>query len=401
MESHAEHFDIAIIGAGLSGLAAATALARDGLRVALIGKPAAADLRTTALLAGSVEFLQAIGVWQHAVDKSHAMSTMRIVDTTSRLIRAPQIDFRAGEIGLENFGFNISNRDLAAAFETRLQSASLTRLPANLATAEIGKESALLSLDDGSDIEADMVVGADGRGSPVRSAAGIATRDWRYQQTAIVVNFDHDRGHGDASTEFHTDHGPFTVVPLGANRSSLVWVMEPARANQLLVSGDGELAKAIELQMHSMLGKVRLASSPSSFPMSGLIAERFGTGPVCLVGEAGHVFPPIGAQGFNLGLRDVAILSDVLDKSPRADDIGAFFHAARSSDIRSRTLSVDMLNRSLLSDFLPVQMVRAGVLGMLANVGPVRRLAMREGVRPGGQMQHLRERLAGIGRSRP
>jgi len=145
--------------------------------------------------------------------------------------------------------------------------------------------------------------------------------------------------------------------------------------------------------MQSMLGKVSVEGRAQSFPLSGMTADRFGKGRFALVGEAAHAFPPIGAQGLNLSLRDIMALRDLLKDRAQDAAIGERFDRRRQADIRSRTLSVDLLNRSLLSDFLPVQFLRSAGLHLLSALGPLRNVVMREGIEPLGSLKALREGL--------
>jgi 2-octaprenyl-6-methoxyphenol hydroxylase len=258
-----------------------------------------------------------------------------------------------------------------------------------------------IGLEDGDTVTAAFVVGADGRRSIVRESAGIRVRDWSYPQSAMVLNFAHSLPHQDISTEFHTESGPFTQVPLPGNRSSLVWVQKPAEAAIKAEAPLDGLGKLVEERMQSMLGKVTIEEgSVQVWPLSGMTAHRFGKGRAALIGEAAHVFPPIGAQGLNLSLRDIMVLVDLLCDRPElpiAADAGDGFDRRRRPDILSRTASVDLLNRSLLSDFLPVQMLRAAGLHMLSAVPPLRNIVMREGIEPGGGFRlmpkALREKL--------
>jgi 2-octaprenyl-6-methoxyphenol hydroxylase len=206
----------------------------------------------------------------------------------------------------------------------------------------------------------------------------------------LTLTLRHARPHGDVSTEFHTAQGSFTLVPLpdGGLRSSLVCVLESGQAHLLEALTGDALDLEIERRSHSILGKVRVEPSRGIFPMRITTARRLAANRVALVGEAAHLFPPIGAQGLNLGLRDAATVSEIAGEINRAGgDIGgesamAEYERRRRPDVRSRTVAVDFLNRSLLSDFLPVQFLRGLGLYVLGRVGPLRRAAMREGVAP-------------------
>lgn len=394
-----DHYDIAIIGAGLAGALAAIALSRDGRSVALIAPPAPSDRRTTALMDEAIGFLGKLDLGNEVAALGAPLATLRIIDGTDRLLRAPVVTFRAAEIGLEAFGYNLPNAPLLEVLNARFaDSPSISRIDARLESLEEHPAACTLTLTEGRAVTASLVIGADGRRSLVREARGIETRTWSYPQTAVVLNFAHERSHENVSTEFHTQQGPFTQVPLPGHRSSLVWVMTPAQAAEMVTRDAAALSLAVEQRMQSMLGKVTVDSEPQAFPLSGMAATRFGKGRIILVGEAAHAFPPIGAQGLNLSLRDVMALVSMLADAPSiAADIGDRYDRRRRADILSRTVSVDLLNRSLLTGFLPVQMVRTGGLQALSSAGALRSLVMQEGLRPGSAIRSvlggLREKI--------
>ncbi|MBP1881906.1 UbiH/UbiF family hydroxylase [Sinorhizobium mexicanum] len=399
-----DHYDIVIIGAGLAGSLAAIALARNGHRVALIGpKPVIADGRTTALMDQSIEYLKELDLWDETVPLTAPLVAIRIIDDTKRLLRAPPVNFRASEVGLDAFGYNIPNAPFLEILEKHEAGLpTLDRMTAAATTFDLAEEEVRIGVDDGRTITADLVIGADGRRSAVREAAGISVHTWSYPQTAVVLNFGHELPHQDVSTEFHTEAGPFTQVPLPGNRSSLVWVQKPRDADETLKLAPDVLSRAIEDRMQSILGKVTTEGIPQSFPLSGMTARRFGKGRTMLVGEAAHAFPPIGAQGLNLSLRDVMTLVELVGSSTGGRlpaDTGDRFDSRRRIDIVSRTASVDLLNRSLLSGFLPVQALRAVGLHLLSSAGPLRGLLMREGIHPGSAIHALkaglREKISG------
>ncbi len=396
-ELRMEAFDIAIVGAGLAGSLAALALADSGRRVALIA-PAARphDGRTTALMAQSIDFVKELGLWEEIAKVAAPLETMRILDGTSRLFRAPPVNFRSSEVGLPAFGYNIPNAPFLDDLEQRIaQHEAISRFDTALETLSLRADGAELQLADGRAISARLVVGADGRRSEVRRQSDIAVRNWTYPQTALVLNFAHELPHGNISTEFHTESGPFTQVPLpGGRRSSLVWVLSPTEAEAKRSLPLEELSRAVEDRMQSLLGKVSIDTPPQAFPLSGMQAVRFGKGCVVLVGEAAHAFPPIGAQGLNLSLRDVMALRELAATPGHPlETIGEAFDRKRRADVQSRTASVDLLNRSLLSNFLPVQILRTAGLHLLSVIGPLRSVVMREGVEPGGSLKALRESL--------
>ena len=388
--SHPPGHDVAVIGGGPVGLATAIALAQDGAAVALVAprKPYP-DNRTTALLNGSIAFLERIDVWDRCRDKSAALETMRLVDDTGRLIRAPEVTFACGEIGLEAFGFNIENRDLVAALEARAgELEKLTRYDADAEAVDIDATGVTVRTGQAGTVCARLVVGADGRQSICRDAAGIEVKRRALDQAALTFNIAHARPHHNASTEFHTPEGPCVFVPLPGDRSSVVWVGSPAESRRRMALSDDDLSREAERAMHSILGRVTIAPGRHLFPLAIEQPRQFAKNRIMLAGEAAHVLPPIGAQGLNMGLRDAAdIAAIVTDVLSRGDDPGAEpavmrFNAARRGDITSRTLAIHLANRSLLSDFVPMQAMRAAGLHLLNAVGPLRRIAMREGLAP-------------------
>jgi 2-octaprenyl-6-methoxyphenol hydroxylase len=381
--------EVVVVGGGPVGLTAAIALAGAGVETALVaGKWREGDNRTTALLAGSVTALETLGIWENCRDNAAPLRVMRIVDDTSRLIRAPEVRFLAEEIGLDAFGHNIENRHLMAALDARAGALPTLRVLADDAVRVETDDQVTVSLKSGASIVAQLAIGAEGRHSLCRAAAGIEAEGSRYPQTALTFNLSHSRQHLDTSTELHTETGPFTLVPLPGRRSSLVFVADPAEAPQLSSLPDDEMAAEIERRSHSVLGKITLEPGRGVFPLAMETARSFASRRVALVGEAAHVIPPIGAQGLNLGLRDAATICElVVGARRRGNDVGApelcaNYDRMRRADVTSRTLGVDLLNRSLLSGFLPLQGARGLGLFLMEQIGPLRRAVMREGVMP-------------------
>jgi len=400
----AKSYEVVVVGGGLAGSCAALAAAGAGYRTAIVApRNAGVDGRTTALMTPSIALLERLGVWSGVRPAAAPLRAMRIIDGTGRLLRAPTVTFHASELDLDAFGYNIPNAPLLDALHEALQQQpDIDILAEPVEAVDSRYEQVELRLRDGEHVIAALVAGADGRNSIVRRAAGIGAREWRYPQTAIVLNFHHEFSHADTSNEFHTEDGPFTQVPLSGRRSSLVWAMRPNDATLRAALPAEELARAIEARMDSMLGKVTVDGAVQCYPFSGMIARSFASDRVLLIGEAGHVFPPIGAQGLNLGLRDVIDFVDVIQDRGivHGRNIASRYNRLRRADVASRTFGVDMLNRSLLSGLLPVQFMRSAGLSALSHIGPLRQFAMREGIDPGAGMRPFAS-ISGRDRCRP
>ncbi len=385
------HYDVGIVGGGPAGFAAALSVAQQGLSVALLAPPPTRkDNRTAALFTGSVRLLENLGVWPACRAAGEPLRAIRIVDDTGSLLRAPEVLFSASEVGLETFGYNVPNLSLVEALRAQAATTAALTLAETVGVKalDISANQVGLELAEGRQVTLRLAIGADGRNSLSRQAAGIGARTWAYDQSALTCTFTHQRAHDGVSTEFHRTGGPLTVVPAPGHSSNLVWVERPAVARRLAALDDAAFGETLEARLQGLLGPIETVSARALFPLSGLKADVAGQNRVALVGEAAHVIPPIGAQGLNLGLRDAAILADCIgDALKEGRDCGGpemltAYTRARSLDIATRAWSIDVLNRSLISGFLPVQIMRGLGLHALKAIGPLRRLAIREGLAP-------------------
>lgn len=436
-------FEAAVIGAGPTGLAAALSLARMGAEVAVVAplagvRPLASnvdveregmregsdprlDQRTTALMSPSVNFLKNLGVLgseagvrrlacnvgveregtrEGSDPRLTPITAVRIADDRGGLVRAPEVLFRASELGLDSFGANVANPLLLDGLReaARRQPRLAWVATAGVKRIEPTAGCARLELAEGGAVEARLAVAADGRNSIAPAAAGIAVRSWDYPQAAVVSSFGHGRPHDGIVNELHRNAGPLTTVPLPGRRSALVWVEAPAEARRLAALDDAAFAAVLEERLEGVLGAIDEVAPRAVHPLIGLRADRMTGHRIALVGEAAHVVPPIGAQGLNLGLRDAAVLADCVGEARAGgQDIGgpatlAAYERGRIGDVLARSVSIDVLNRSLVTDLVPVDMLRGLAAHLVAGFAPLRRALMQAGMGLTGPLPSLMRR---------
>ncbi|MCT4333762.1 UbiH/UbiF family hydroxylase [Paracoccus sp. YLB-12] len=395
MAGEIEDIDILVSGGGIAGLIAAAAFGAEGFSVLCVD-PAppvtdetatGADLRSTAFLAPSVALLDRIGVWDRLSPFATPLQVMRIVDAGGaqpepRLTR----DFDASEIGDQPFGWNLPNWLLRREIAARLQQLQTVRFRPGTATAEVvaRDEGALVTLSDGQRLRARLLIGADGRDSPVRQALGIDVRRFRYGQKALAFAVTHQPPHDNISTEIHRAGGPFTLVPLpdrdGVPSSAVVWMENGREIARLAALSRAEFEVALNLRSAGVLGHLTQATRLTQWSIISQIADRF-TGPrTALIAEAAHVVPPIGAQGLNMSLADLSTLIDLSRADPGNAAALRAYDRARRPEAYARLLGIDALNRASQAGARPLRDLRAAALGGLYGIAPVRRLMMRAGL---------------------
>lgn len=390
-----EDIDILISGGGIAGLIAAAAFGAEGFSTLCID-PAppvteeaaeGSDLRTTALLTPSVTFLERIGLWDRLAPHATPLQVMRIVDAGGAEPRARLIrDFDAAEIGDQPFGWNLPNWLLRREIAARLESLQSVRFQPGIGTREVlaRDEGALVTLSDGRRLRARLLVAADGRDSPVRHALGIGARRLRYGQKALAFAVTHEFPHDNVSTEVHRSGGPFTLVPLpdrdGQPSSAVVWMENGRETARLRALPPDAFEAQLNARSAGVLGHLQLATRLTEWPIIGQIADRF-TGPrTALIAEAAHVVPPIGAQGLNMSLADLAELLELNRSDPGDPQALARYERRRRPEAMARLMGIDALNRASQMGARPLRDLRAAALGGLYGVAPVRRLMMRAGL---------------------
>jgi 2-octaprenyl-6-methoxyphenol hydroxylase len=379
--------DRVVVGAGITGMAMALAVARGGADVTLLAagplpRPAGdvvLDGRTAALLQPAIELLGRLGVFDPQALGAEPLYRLRIVNLADKA--APSITFDAAEIGLEAFGWNIPN----AALQARLASAvdrepRITVLEDAPLTSVVEMRDRLLLRCGRERLAARLVIGADGRNSVVRETAAIGTIDKDRGQTAIVCRFAHQRPHRNISTELHKKGGPFTMVPLPGRNSSLVWVDTEAKSAERLAMDDGTFREAMAEHATPWLGEIGAVSVRHTYPIRARLAKALTAPRRALIGEAAHVMSPLGAQGLNLSLRDVQTLAALLadaNGDPGNDRLLDAYAAARKLDVNTRFWGIDTLNMLVKGSLPPFRQASSLALGLLDRLPPARRLLMQ------------------------
>lgn len=396
----AKQTDIIISGAGAAGLTLSLLLARGGLKVHIIDPANKAALsndapngRSVALMNSSLNILNAAHVWPGAlIERSNPLETMRLMDVSIQG-RAPLVeDFDASDIGEAQFSYNVPNPLLRAAlFKAASAEPNITLhlgRTLHIYDADTQRGFVTATLDDGAEIRGRLLVGADGRESRVREIAGIETLRSPYQQSAITCLINHSQSHNNVSTEFHRPQGPLAFVPLPGNQSSVVWVNDTARANEIMDMGAQDFIDALETDSHGILGGLSLAAEAERYPLCAIKAKTLSATRMALVAEAAHVMSPITAQGLNLSLRDVAALAEtVIDAARLGGDIGGAqvlnaYTRRRTADIETRSFGVDRMNRIVSNDITAVKTARHIGLKTLGALPPLKRAAMHIGLAP-------------------
>ncbi len=393
-----QNYDVVVAGAGPAGLVAGLLVARSGLKVAIIDPlfssksslKAHTDARTVALMQGAVRLLKHLDIWRHCEKPAAPLWRMQLIDHTQRFLKAPTVTFDAHELGANPFAWNVPLGLLNQCLQKSAgEIENLDLIGARIEKITTGASNVELIMEpQTSPVSASCVIAADGRKSLCREAAFIKVTEWSYPQKAVACSFSHARSHKDMSIEFHRSAGPLTLVPLEGNRSGLVWIERPEDADEIVKLSDQEFCRELETQSDSVLGKISVPSPRGLFPICGLTARHFAKNRILLVGESAHVLPPIGAQGLNLGLRDAALVAELIEDAHLSnEDIGSdqlmhTYDRRRRLDIFPRTVVVDLLNRSLIHNFAPLQGARGLGLFMLNHISPLRRQVMQRGMQP-------------------
>ena len=386
--------DIIIAGGGIAGLIATAAFAQAGYHVICVdpktpvnhaGKQA--DYRATALLQPAITLLDDIGAWDGLAKYACALREMRIIDIggESYEIRY-DARFGADELGLDHFGQNVINWRLTQQLLARIKAHPNAQFLAQNQICDFQAQSEFIyvQLDDRR-LRAKLLIGADGRGSPLRKRAGIKTKVWRYGQRALSFVVEHEKPHQNSSIELHRSGGPCTFVPLpdadGAHISSVVWMCDAADSDAFASMPSDDLMQALSKRSAGILGTAQLRSPISQWPIITQSAQHLVAPRLALLGEAAHAVPPIGAQGLNMSIADIAALVQSAQDYPigSADQLRRY-QTARKTDIAARVCGIDMLNRAAQTNSRLLKDLRLRALRSLHGISPLRKTAMMAGL---------------------
>jgi 2-octaprenyl-6-methoxyphenol hydroxylase len=395
------HFDVAIVGGGMTGLALACALGTDGIATVVVDRMPAdappsrnADPRVTAIALGSARFLRAVGAFD-----AMAAAGQEILDIEVREARSPfAVHYDHADLGAEPMGWIVENAVIRDALLARLRElpAVELRMPATYATVATDRDAATIALEDGRRIRAGLLVAADGKFSKLRERLGIRASYKDYGQDGIVATLAHARPHDGLASEHFFPDGPFAVLPMPGDRSSIVWALERALAKEVAALPADAFVAEVADRVGERLGAIELASPVRSFPLVLATVERFTATRAALVGDAAHGIHPIAGQGWNLALRDVAALAEITaDRAALGLDLGApdaldAYERWRGVDTSALVAITDGINRLFANDLTPLRVARNLGFAAVERLPVAKRLFMRHAM---GTMGDLPRRM--------
>jgi 2-octaprenylphenol hydroxylase len=396
------HYDLVIAGGGMVGAALACALAAEGVSVALIEArepprdwpEGEIDNRVSALSRASQRILDRLGAWTPIIELGASpYRAMYVWDAGG----SGHIRFDGAEVGEPDLGHIVENRVIQRALWERLESHPTADLfcPARLEAFELDDLRVRVTLNTGSVLQASLLVGADGRDSPVRERAGITTHGWDYDQHALVANVSHELPHEETAWQRFLTTGPLAFLPLADGRSSIVWSCPPEQARALLSQEEPEFCSALGEAFDHRLGRVLETGPRAVFPLRLQHAQRYVLPRLALVGDAAHAVHPLAGQGVNLGFLDAATLAEaLLDARARGRDLGTLptlrrYERARKGDNLAMLAAMDAFKRVFSNDILPLRLVRNAGLDLADRMAPVKRLFLRRALGTLGELPTL------------
>jgi 2-octaprenyl-6-methoxyphenol hydroxylase len=379
--------EILISGGGFAGLALGLALAKAGIDVTVIDAAApdkstlpAFDGRVSSIATDVKRMLTALGVWA-LVPEAQPVSDIVVSGGEIGAAASPFfLHFDEADAGATLFDI-VENRFLRSALLQAATAAGVTLIaPARIADPQVTAKGVAATLGDGRTLKARLLIAAEGRDSPLRERFGIKSSGWSYGQSGIVCTVEHERPHGGTAQEYFLPSGPFAILPMTGNRSSLVWSERTDIADAALALGDADFAAEVARRFTGYLGAVKPVGARWAYPLTTHLARSYIAPRFALIGDAAHVVHPLAGQGLNLGLRDAAALAEsVVDAVRLGLDAGASapleaYQRARRIDATAMAAVTDGLNRLFSNDVAPLKAVREAGLGLVNAIAPLRRL---------------------------
>lgn len=396
---------VLILGGGLTGGALALALASGGIpSIVIDAAPPAQHLapefdgRASAIAAGSKRLLERLGVWEGVADQAQPIADILVAEgRVSEGSDAHFLHFDHRETGRGAFGWLAENRHLRFFTRKRLEAEPLVTLVDRTRAQDLTADSAgiLLEAEDGRRWRAPLAVICEGRDSASAERAGFRYARWRYDQTGLVATIRHEKPHEGVAYEYFLPSGPFAVLPLTGNRSSLVWTEKPGPAQAIMEAGPEAFLREVRRRMGGMLGELELEGPRWSYPLSFALAVDYAKPRLALLGDSAHAVHPIAGQGLNLGFRDVAALAEVLvEAMRRGEDVGALdvlerYQRRRRFDNAVMGLGMDAMNRLFSNDSGILRAVRGFGLSAVERLGPLKRRFMTQAAGEMGDLPRL------------
>lgn len=399
--------DIIIGGGGMVGLTLGIALARSGLQVT-VADPAPKstvldakfDGRVSALAYSSVRMMNVLGVWEHLQRQAEPIRDILVTDAALNGAPSPfSLHFDSREIG-PALGHIVENRHIRDGLFAVAETLPHLRLVSPCAVAALEQTGAGIEarLSNGDTIQAKLAVAADGRESRMREAMEIGIVGWSYPQMGLVTTVEHEGPHNGVAYEHFLPSGPFAILPMTQNRSSLVWTERQDLAPTMMKLPDEEFDAEIARRFGTHLGKTHASGPRWSYPLKFHLARSYIRARFALAGDAAHGIHPIAGQGLNLGLKDAAALAEtVLDAARLGLDYGAIdvlrrYERWRRFDSFALAAATDALNRLFSNDIAPLRAIRDLGLGIVDRIGPARRFFMHHA---GGEIGKLPRLMKG------
>jgi 2-octaprenyl-6-methoxyphenol hydroxylase len=400
--------DVIISGGGMVGLTLALALAQGGLKITVVDavvpeKTVAAEFdgRVSALAYAAIRMMRALKVWAHLEPHAQPIREILVSDGAIGRTASPfSLHFDAEEVGADSLGHIAENRHIRAALYAAVAAEPGITLiaPATVSALTVEPACIVAKLSNGDDLQAALAIAADGRESQLRGQMGIGVIGWSYPQTGIVATVHHARPHNGVAYEHFLPSGPFAILPMTGDRSSLVWTEARDKTSAMLALDDEGFDAEVAKRFGAHLGQTKVLGGRWSYPLNFHLARDYVRPRFALAGDCAHGIHPIAGQGLNLGLKDAAALAEtVLEAARIGRDIGALdvlkrYERWRRFDSFTLAASTDALNRLFSNDIAPLRQLRDLGLGIVDAIGPARRFFMRHA---GGDIGKLPKLMKG------